>query len=513
MRRRAPASTDAAASRPATTGRHFRLHAGAPLWLKITAAAVAAALTACLVVAGVMVMELQNNVQVADLNLGSGKSTLPAADDNHDALQILIMGTDTRDGANGEYGTAADSTGAGNSDVMMLMNLSADNKRVSVISFPRDLKVPIPACKNPKTGVFSAPEPDGQLNSALSRGGPGCTVATINQMTGMNIDHFMLADFNAVKQLTTTLGGVEVCVDTAVKDPASGLNLPAGKSNIQGEQALSFLRERHAFGDASDISRIKAQQSFLASMTRKIKDDGTLTDIPKLYSIAETITRNLTVDKGLANVSSMMAVASRLKSVDLAKVAFVTVPWAEYAPDPGRVQLAQPAAGQLFAAVRNDADLTGGPAPKPSASATAGSGTAAATKTAKAPAVPAYNKAIQPITVTDATGAPGRSQELIDALAAAGYTDTAQNVAAAPAADTQILYGSGFADVAGDVATLFGIPAKALKPTAGLSGVRLQVGQDFASGVKYGQTVLPQDIVSQTAQQPTKCQSVNNLPR
>ena len=65
-------------------------------------------------------------------------------------------------------------------------------------------------------------------------------------MTGMNIDHFMLADFNAVKQLTTTLGGVEVCVDTAVKDPASGLDLPAGKSNIQGEQALSFLRERHA---------------------------------------------------------------------------------------------------------------------------------------------------------------------------------------------------------------------------------------------------------------------------
>ncbi|HEV7166814.1 MAG TPA: LCP family protein, partial [Micrococcaceae bacterium] len=360
--RPARAAGASAKGRPATAGRHFRGSRRVPLWLKISAASLAALLVAGVAVAGVMVMRLQGNVQVAELNLGSNSTTAPPADDNHDALQILIMGTDTRAGSDGEYGSTADSGGVGNSDVMMLMNISADNKRVSVISFPRDLIVPIPACRNPATGNFSAPEQAGQLNSALSLGGPGCTVAAINQMTGMNIDHFMLADFNAVKQLTTTLGGVEVCVDTAVKDPASGLDLPAGKSNIQGEQALSFLRERHAFGDASDISRIKAQQSFLASMTRKIKDEGTLTDIPKLYSIAETVTKNLTVDKGLSNVNSMMAIAGRLKNVDLSKVAFVTVPWTQYAPDPGRVQLLQPAASQVFAAVRSDADLTGGTA-------------------------------------------------------------------------------------------------------------------------------------------------------
>lgn len=504
-------------ARPVTTGRHFRAHRRIPLWLKISAASLAAVLVAGMAVASVMVMHLQNNVQVADLNLGSTSPTAPPADDNHDALQILVMGTDTRDGANGEYGTTADSTGAGNSDVMMLMNISADNKRVSVISFPRDLIVPIPACKNPKTGNFSAPQPAGQLNSALGLGGPGCTVAAINQMTGMNIDHFMLADFNAVKELTTTLGGVEVCVNNPVKDPASGLDLPAGKSNIQGEQALSFLRERHAFGDASDISRIKAQQAFLASMTRKIKDDGTLTNVPKLYGIAETITKNLTVDKGLSDVGSMMSVASRLKNVDLSKVAFVTAPWSAYPADPGRVQLSQPAAGQLFAAVRNDADLTGGgttATASAAASAPAGATGAAAGSTPAGPAAaPAYNKAIQPITVTNATGVEGRSQELISALAAAGYTDSAQNTAAAPSATTQILYGTDFADVAGNIATLFGIPATALVPTPGINGVRVQAGQDFASGVKFGQTVLPPDIVSQTAQQPTQCQSVNNLPR
>jgi len=497
--------------RPATTGRHFRGSRRAPLWLKISAASLAGLLVAGIAVAGVMVMRLQGNVQVADLNLGSNSTTAPAADDNHDPLQILIMGTDTRAGSDGEYGSTSDSGGAGNSDVMMLMNISADNKRVSVISFPRDLIVPIPACRNPATGNFSAPQQAGQLNSALSLGGPGCTVAAINQMTGMNIDHFMLADFNAVKQLTTTLGGVEVCVDTAVKDPASGLDLPAGKSNIQGEQALSFLRERHAFGDASDISRIKAQQAFLASMTRKIKDEGTLTDIPKLYSIAETVTKNLTVDKGLSNVNSMMAIAGRLKNVDLSKVAFVTVPWTAYAPDPGRVQLLQPAASQVFAAVRSDADLTGGTTAATGAAATSAPAPDAA---ASAPgSAPAYNKAIQPITVTNATGVQGRSLELANALAAAGYTDTAQNTAAAAVGTTQILYGPDFADVAGDVANLFGIPASALVPTPGINGVRIQAGQDFLSGVKFGQTELPPDVVSQTAQQPTQCQSVNNLPR
>ena len=198
------------------------------------------------------------------------------------------------------------------------------------------------------------------------------------------------------------------------------------------------------------------------------------------------------MDKGLANVSSMMAIAGRLKNVDLSKVAFVTVPWTQYAPDPGRGAAAQPAAGQLFAAVRSDADLTGGDG-APQAGSAAGSAPAQQPQPrpppASASAAPAYNKAIQPITVTNATGAPGRSQELIDALAAAGVHGQLRRTSPRPRSrTTQILYGSGFADVASDVATLFGIPAKPHESHRGISGVRLQVGQDFASGVKYGQT-------------------------
>ena len=116
------------------------------------------------------------------------------------------------------------------------------------------------------------------INAAMSEAGIGCAVDTVNKLTGLEIDHFMMADFNAVKELSNAVGGVDVCISDAVYDPDSKLRLPKGTSSVQGEQALAFLRTRHAFGDGGDLGRIKAQQGFLSSLTRKIKDDGTLTE-------------------------------------------------------------------------------------------------------------------------------------------------------------------------------------------------------------------------------------------
>ena len=123
--------------------------------------------------------------------------------------------------------------------------------------------------------------------------------------------------------------------------------LPAGQSNIQGEQALAFLRTRHAFGDGSDIARIKAQQSFLASMTRKIKDDGTLTDPPKCYT-SRTPSPRTSPSIGAGQCPFNDGRGIRLKNIDLAKVAFVTVPTGLRRPDPNRVQLAEPAGWPIF---------------------------------------------------------------------------------------------------------------------------------------------------------------------
>ncbi|WP_104087370.1 LCP family protein [Arthrobacter sp. GMC3] len=499
-------------------GRHFKGRRKAPLWLKIVAVTLSGALVLGLGTAGVLVMRLQGNVTTAPLNAAvSNGSKTKTPEEPNDSMQVLILGTDTRAGANSEYGTEADSAGEGQSDVMLLMNISADNSQVSITSFPRDLMVPIPDCLSSVTGKVVPGSTSGMLNSALGAG-PGCTVAAINDLTGLTIDHFMLADFTAVKQLSTALGGVEVCVDHAMYDVnGSFLRLPAGKSLVEGEQALAFLRTRHAFGDASDLDRIKAQQYFLGSMARKVTSEGTLTNLPKLYNLADVVTKNLTIDQGLANVPAMIGIANRLSKINLANVSFVTVPWEAYSGDSNRVQLKEPEAGQYFAALRNNTALTKSAADAAAAastSATAAQTSAAATSSApepasSAPAAPAYNKAIQPISVQNATAIVGRSVELLKALSGAGFTSSWSGGDVAAQNETKVLYGTDMADVAADVAALFKLPASALQADPTVTGVKLVVGTDWSSGTQFGTVTVPQDIVSSTADQTGACLTVN----
>lgn len=477
--------------------RHWRTVGIRHLGLKITGGVVALVLVGVLAFAGYWVWRLQSNLHQAPLS--AGNSTQDASNDATDPLQILIIGTDTRSGADAAYGSQADSSGYGNSDVLILMNISADNKVVSMTSFPRDLMVPIPKCHDPQTNKDYPAQAIGQINSAMSEAGPGCAVDTVNQLTGLQIDHFMIADFNAVKDLSNEIGGVQVCVNGPIDDPLSGLKLPAGTSTVQGEMALAFLRSRHGVGDGSDLSRIKSQQEFLGSLARKVKADGTLTDVPKLLSIADTITKNLTVDKGLASPNTMLTIAGRLKAVDLGKVAFVTAPWEPFTGDPNRVQLKQPDAGALFQALRSFRDLTV-PAAAPSSSSPSASSATSAEPSAAA--TPAYAKAIQPVAVANGSGVSGRAQELAKTLTSSGFTQTVV-FAAAPVDATTVYYSAGFEDVAKDVAAQFGLTA--IQASTAVHGVQLYVGSDFSSGEKYTPKV-PDNIVSQTAAQQT-CQT------
>jgi LCP family protein required for cell wall assembly len=423
-------------------------------------------------------------------------------------MQILILGSDTRDGKNSEYGTAEDSSGYGQSDVMMLMDISADNKRVNVISFPRDLLVDIPQCKDQKTNKVYPARSGVMINEAMAEAGIGCAVDTINKLTGLEVDHFMMADFNAVKELSNTVGGVDVCISDAVYDPDSRLRLPKGTSSVQGEMALAFLRTRHAFADGGDLGRIKGQQGFLSSLTRKIKDEGTLSDPGKMLRIADVVTQNLTVDEGLASVPSLLTIGNRLKDIDISKVAFVAVPTTPAAQDPNRLEIAEPAGTQLFSALRKDVDLTDPTAPTPTPSPTDPATTPpTAAPTETVPPVPPYDKALQPVTVANGTGVPGRAQEIIQALATGGFTNTGRLEAKA-VAQSVVYYGPDFADVAADVATLLGIPPAQVLPAPAVGGVQVYLGTDFTSGATYGTVALPPDIVNQTAGD-ARCQQAN----
>lgn len=466
----------------------------APGWLKITGIVVGAALVAALGFGGYWAWRLQSNITTSALGAGGQRSEGPI-NDKTDRLQVLILGTDTRDGKNGDFGTADQSTGYGQSDVMMLLDISADNQDVNVVSFPRDLLVDVPTCTDQETGLEYPARRNAMINSAMAEAGIGCAVDTVNNVTGFEIDHFMMADFNSVKELSNTVGGVEVCVDSAVYDPDSGLRLPAGSSSVQGDQALAFLRTRYGFADGGDLGRIQAQQAFLGSLTRKLKDEGTLSDPQKVLGIADTVTRNLTVDKGLASIPALLTIADRLKNIDPAKVNFITVPTVP-AANPNRLQLAEPAAGNLFAALMQSADLSG-PAPAPDA------------PSSPAPQ-PEYDKALQPITVANGTSIVGRSNDIAAILAGTGFTNVTR-IAAQPTDETVIYYGADFDDVAADLAAVFGLPPANVLAAPGVQGVQLYLGIDFTTG---DQPTLPapstRDVVSQTAQD-QKCQSVNTF--
>lgn len=482
--------------------RHLGRDRAMPLWLKIVTGVLSLAMIGALAFAGFWFIRLQSNISKAPLNAGGGNSE--PVSESTGRMQILILGSDTREGKNAEYGSADDSKGYGKSDVMMLMDISEDNKRVSVISFPRDLLVDLPECTDTETKRTFPARSGVMINEAMNEAGIGCAVDTVNKLTGLEVDHFMMADFNAVKELSNAVGGVQVCISDAVYDPDSGLRLPKGTSAVEGEMALSFLRARHAFADGGDLGRIRAQQGFLSSLTRKIKDEGTLSDPGKMLTIADVVTKNLTVDEGLASVPTLLTIGNRLKDIDLSKVAFVSVPTTPALVDPNRLQIAEPAGSQLFSALRQDIDLTDPTAPAPSE--TAAPPTAAPSETA-AP-LPPYNKALQPVTVANGSGVPGRAQEIVQALISGGFTQAGQFEATA-ANQSVVYYGQDFADVAADVAALLGIPAAQIVPAPGVSGVQVYLGTDFTSGTAYGANVaLPEDIVNQTAGD-TVCQQAN----
>src|SRR5580700_877105 len=266
---------------------------------------------------------------------------------------ILIIGSDSRGGTHGKYGRGIQGA---RSDTSMLLHISPTHTGAIVISFPRDTMVPIFQCDrddNGHPGQQAQPGVLEQLNSTFSFGGPACLWKTLEQITRIHIDHFVEVDFNGFKSIVNDVGGVPVCLPYAIKDPASKLNLPAGKSVVHGDQALAFVRERH-IGYGSDLQRINRQQIFLASLAQEIKQSSSLSDPTKLYSLVHDIASSLTTDSGLT-LTDMYAIANSLKGLSTSALQFIMAPVVPYPPNPNDlVEFSQPSADQLFRAIARD---------------------------------------------------------------------------------------------------------------------------------------------------------------
>lgn len=272
------------------------------------------------------------------------------------SVNILVIGSDSRAGTHGRYGRGIYGS---RSDTTMLLHISPDHRKAVVISFPRDSMVPVLRCLpdgHGHQGQQAAPGQREMLNATFSAGGAPCLWKTLEQTTGIRIDHFVEVNFAGFKSIVNDVGGVKVCLPFPIKDPASGLNLTAGVHTVDGAQALAFVRERH-IGEGSDLQRIQRQQYFLASAMQKIKQTNILGDPARIYAVIHDVARSLTVDSGLTP-ATMAAIASSVRGLSSKALRFLSVPVVPDPSDPGaRVDWAQPQAGQLFSAIAHDTRL------------------------------------------------------------------------------------------------------------------------------------------------------------
>jgi len=247
-------------------------------------------------------------------------------------LNILVMGSDDRDDAGNNIDNL---TGSGQrSDTTILFHLSADRKRAYGVSIPRDSIVDRPACET-ADGSKTAPAADVMWNEAFNLAGPTCTVQQFESLTGVFVDHIVVVDFAGFEDMVNAIDGVPVCIPEDIVDPAHGINIPAGTREIEGREALNYVRARYTLGDGSDISRIKRQQAFVAAMAKKVISADTLARVDRLVSFLNAATKSLTVDEGLDNVVKIAKLGVGFQGIGLDKIQFLTVPNAYYPEESG----------------------------------------------------------------------------------------------------------------------------------------------------------------------------------
>lgn len=265
---------------------------------------------------GALASESNNDVWKPELQVG--------------AENYLLVGVDSRQGANANVGAGDESISGIRTDTIMIVHVSADKTKVSSISIPRDLSVTQPGCESwdSTTGEYGEPmavQHDVKINSTFSQGGPRCLVKVLTNLTGLKFTRYAGIDFSGFETMVDTLGGVEVCSEYPLDDDVLGHIMDEGTHTITGSQALDYVRARNIPQEGnSDYSRIHRQQAFLASVISRLTNDGTLSNPTTAmtlvkqfisHSFGENITVNNLVDMGFM-----------LSTINPDNIVFLTLP-------------------------------------------------------------------------------------------------------------------------------------------------------------------------------------------
>lgn len=421
---------------------------------------------------------------------------------------FLIIGVDTRAGANSNMGAGDTSDAEGTrSDTMMLVNIPANRKRVAVVSFPRDLAIQPTLCEvwNEDTRSYGPDKAytETKLNSAFAFGGPKCLVKVIQKISGLNINRFLGVDFAGFSKMVDALGGVEVCTPTPIEDYELGTVLEtAGRQTIDGHTALQYVRARQVTTEYNgDYGRIKRQQLFLSSLLRSMISHNTFFSLSKLNNVVNTFIDDSYVDN--IRTKDLVDLGQSLQDVKAGRITFLTVPTDGTDPE-GNETPRTTDIRKIFDAIINDDPLPGElqpdgtrvPMPGTTTQDTtlASSEHGAATElgeTSTAAPTPAATPSEQidlvttepseiNVHVSNSTGQTGLAASAASQLSQYGFGITTTDDYPSALPTTTVFFSPGHEQQAATVAASFG-GAKLQRITGAQTSVRVVLGSDYTS--------------------------------
>ena len=315
----------------------------------------------------------QINGAINRIDAFSSVSSRP--DKPNKALNYLLVGSDTREGLTREQmkllWVGSTKTAAGSrSDTMLLVHISKSRDKATIISIPRDSLVTIPEHPSSVDKTKIVPAAKGKINAAFAFGGAPLLIQTIEDETGVRIDHYIEIGFAGFAGMVDALGGIEVCTKRDIDDPGSHLVLPAGVHTLNGVEALKYVRTRD-FDGMGDLGRMQRQQQFMSAVLRKVTSTGVLLNPIKLVNFFNAAIATVKTDSEL-NKSDLLTLAKQMKNLSSSNVRTLTIPL-------GNVNARVPGVGsvvtwdselapELFNRIREDLPLTDEVTPTPSAS-------------------------------------------------------------------------------------------------------------------------------------------------
>jgi LCP family protein required for cell wall assembly len=383
-----------------------------------------------------------------------------------EAMNLLLVGSDSRARLTPEQTRELNtgSTPGRNTDTMILVHVPADGSKASFVSFPRDSAVEIPGYGTHKLNAAYAygyeEPPEGATEKQRQAAGAQLLIRTISALSGLKIDHYAEVDLLGFFQLSNVVGGVEVNLCQPAREANSGIDLPAGRQTIKGEQALAFVRQRHGL-PRGDYDRIVRQQTFIGAMVREMLAQDVLLDLGKQRELVGAAAEALTVDNSL----NLMNLASQMQSVTAGDVQFQTIPMIGDERDPELGYVARlPDQATMHEFFRT---LTADPEPDKAA-----------------PTISAAPETVAPADITvdvfNGSGITGLAKSAAADLAAQGFgTGTAGNADSSSYTVTEVRHAPGEEALATTVAAV--VPGAELQEAADVPAgtVHLVLGSDF----------------------------------